>query len=125
MTFRIARHTNNLKSIIDFYTQVLGLTILGNFENHDNYDGVFLGENGLDWHLEFTTSTEKAQHKFDEDDLLVFYPNSQDEYDFIIQQIEQNNIPKIKTKNPYWNKNGVIIKDPDGYNVVISDLKIN
>lgn len=123
MTFRIARHTNNLNSITDFYTQVLGLTVLGNFENHDNYDGVFIGKEGLSWHLEFTTSTEKAQHKFDEDDLLVFYSNSQQEYDCIITHIEHNNIPKIKTKNPYWNKNGVMIKDPDGYNVVISDLK--
>lgn len=125
MTFRIARHTNDLKPIIEFYTQILDLTVLGNFENHDNYDGVFLGKENLDWHLEFTTSSEKAKHSFDEDDMLVFYPNSETEYDFIIRQIEQNNTPKIKAKNPYWNKNGILIKDPDGYNIVISDLKVS
>lgn len=123
MTFRIARHTNNLKLITDFYTQILGLTVLGNFENHDNYDGVFLGKEGLGWHLEFTSSTEKAKHQFDEDDMLVFYPNSQQEYDEIIANIKQHNIATLTAKNPYWNKNGILIKDPDGYNVVISDLK--
>lgn len=123
MTFRIAQHTNNLKPIIEFYTQILGLTVLGNFENHDNYDGVFLGKESLDWHLEFTTSTEQVQYQFDEDDILVFYPSSQQEYDTIINNIKQNNIAILTAKNPYWNKNGVLIKDPDGYNVVISNLK--
>ena len=125
MTLRIARHTNNLIPIIEFYTQILGLTVLGNFENHDNYNGVFLGKEGLDWHLEFTTSTEQAQHQFDEDDMLVFYPKSLHEYDSTINNIKQNNITILKAKNPYWNKNGVMVKDPDGYNVVISNLKVH
>lgn len=125
MTFRIARHCNNLKSIIEFYTQVIGLKVLGNFENHDNYDGVFLGKVGLDWHLEFTTSLEQAKHQFDEDDMLVFYPSLQQEYDTIINNIKQNKITILKAKNPYWNKNGVLIKDPVGYNVVISNIRIS
>ncbi|MDF1673199.1 MAG: VOC family protein [Vicingaceae bacterium] len=125
MEFRIARHTNNLNPIIDFYTHVLGLTILGNFDNHDNYDGVFLGKEGLDWHLEFTSSDEQAQHQFDEDDILVLYPKSQQEYDAIKTNIKQNNITILKGKNPYWNKYGLMVKDPDGYNVVISNLKIS
>lgn len=124
MTFRIARHTTHLKPITDFYTQILGLTILGNFENHDNYNGVFLGKEGLDWHIEFTASTEKAQSKSDEDDILIFYPNTQQEYDEIIFNIKQHNIAIHTAKNPYWNKNGVLIKDPDGYNVVISNIRI-
>lgn len=125
MTFRIARHCNNLKSIIEFYTQVIGLKVLGSFENHDNYDGVFLGKVGLDWHLEFTTSLEQSKHQFDEDDILVFYPSSQQEYETIINNIKQNNISILKAKNPYWNKNGILIQDPEGYNVVISNLKIS
>jgi catechol-2,3-dioxygenase len=36
MNFRYARHTNNLKSIVDFYTKIIGLEILGNFKNHAN-----------------------------------------------------------------------------------------
>lgn len=42
MIFRVARHTNNITAIQDFYTQVLGLKLLGSFEQHDGYDGIFL-----------------------------------------------------------------------------------
>ena len=52
MKFRVARHTNNLKAITTFYTGVLGLKIFGSFEDHNTYNGVFLGLQGLDWHLE-------------------------------------------------------------------------
>ncbi|WP_409558146.1 hypothetical protein [Chishuiella sp.] len=31
----------------------------------------------------------------------------------------------MNSKNPYWNLNGVTIKDPDGLNVIISPLKIS
>jgi hypothetical protein len=49
MTFRFARHTNNLEQLKSFYIYILGLELLGGFENHNGYDGVFIGkqeENG-------------------------------------------------------------------------------
>jgi catechol-2,3-dioxygenase len=48
MKFRYARHTNDLKSIVDFYTKIIGLKKLGSFENHSNYNGVFIGLPNLD-----------------------------------------------------------------------------
>ncbi|WP_245856786.1 hypothetical protein [Lutibacter flavus] len=74
--FGIARHTDNLKLIISFYKNILNFEILGSFENHEKYDGVFLGIKGMSWHLEFTKSNERADHKFDDDDILVFYPKT-------------------------------------------------
>ena len=59
MEFRSARHTDNLKLIEEFYTQIIGLNVLFSFENHNDYSGVFI-QPGLDWHLEFTTSKNKA-----------------------------------------------------------------
>ena len=79
MKFRYARHTNNLKSISEFYRKVIGLEKLGGFENHSNYSGVFFGVPNLDWHLEFTESDIKTNRISDEDDLLVFYVNSDEE----------------------------------------------
>jgi len=124
MEFRCARHTDNLKLIEEFYTRIIGLEVLFSFENHNNYSGIFLGKQGHDWHLEFTTSDNKAEHKFDIEDILVFYPAEKDEHDKIIEQIELNDIEKIKPGNPYWNDNGIMIQDPDGYGVIVSNLKI-
>ena len=124
MQFRVARHTNKIEEISEFYTKIIGLEILGNFKNHSNYDGIFIGKPHKDWHLEFTTTHEEVNHQFDEDDCLVFYPESQYEYDAIIERLEINQIEIIISKNPYWNTNGISIKDPDGFVVIISSLKI-
>jgi hypothetical protein len=124
MRFRQARHTNILKPIIDFYTQIIGLKVLAKFESHEGYDGVFIGledafasENS--WHLEFTVSWEQPMHRPDEDDLLVFYPNTTEEYDTILKKLEFANIKRYRPKNNYWQRNGVSVLDPDGYGVVI------
>lgn len=46
------------------------------------------------------------------------------EFDSIIDKIQFFEIEFIKAKNPYWNENGKMILDPDGYRIVISNLKI-
>lgn len=124
MKFRVARHTNNLSKIIDFYHGVIGLSILASFEDHDNYSGVFLGLVGEKWHLEFTQSDEITNHIPDEDDILVFYQDSYDAYQNLVEKVKANNIESINSKNPYWNKNGTCFKDPDGFNIIISYQEI-
>ncbi|MGA9638162.1 VOC family protein [Flavobacterium sp.] len=124
MKLRIARHTNDLEKIRVFYTTILNLKVLGSFEKHDSYDGLFLGNSNFDWHLEFTKTNEIISFNFNEDDLLVFYPKSNVEYENIIKNITKSNITYLTSKNPYWNENGKMIEDPDGYKIVISNLKI-
>lgn len=122
MTFRFARHTNNLVQIKSFYIDILGLELLGGFKNHNGYDGVFIGKPNENWHLEFTKSDEIVTFNFGEEDILVFYPNTKLEFELIHDRIESNSIKFIDSKNPYWNENGKMILDPDGYRVVISHL---
>jgi catechol 2,3-dioxygenase-like lactoylglutathione lyase family enzyme len=124
MTFRFARHTNDLEQIKSFYIDILGFELLGGFENHNGYDGAFIGKSNENWHLEFTKSDEIVFFDFNEDDILVLYPNSKMEFDFIMNKIQSKKIELIKAKNPYWNENGKMILDPDGYRIIISDLKI-
>jgi len=124
MNLRVARHTNDLEKIKFFYIDVLGFQLLGSFENHADYDGIFIGKPNLDWHFEFTKSTEKANHSFNEDDLLVLYPETDTEYKKLLHNILKISLPIIASKNPYWNENGKMILDPDGFRIVISDLKI-
>lgn len=124
MTLRFARHTNNLEALKSFYCNVLGLEILGGFENHNGYDGVFIGKPNENWHLEFNKSDEKVDFNFGEEDILVFYPNTKFEYENLVERITTNSIPFIQVKNPYWNENGLLFLDPDGYKIAISHLKI-
>lgn len=123
MKFRFARHTNDLDKIKSFYINVLGFQLLGEFINHDNYDGIFIGKPNLDWHLEFTKSNEIVKFEFGNEDYLVFYPNDIQEYNSIMDKIDKNKLELLDSKNPYWNKNGTIILDPDGFGIIISNLK--
>ncbi len=120
MTFRYARHTDDLIKIEQFYTEIVGLEKLGHFENHNNYNGIFLGQKNSNWHLEFTSSSEHPKSKFDEDDILVFYVNSEIELTRIKQTIENKCITLEVSKNPYWNANGIMVSDPDNFKVVFS-----
>lgn len=123
MNLRIARHTDSLKEVISFYTNIIGMQILGKFEDHNGYDGVFLGYPNADWHLEFTSNNKAPQHSTDDDDLLVIYPDTLDEYMEILERFEKAGIPRKKATNPYWNDNGALFLDPDGFGVIISPQK--
>lgn len=123
MQFRVARHTSDFHPILRFYIDFLGLELIGEFKNHNHYDGIFIGKPDLNWHLEFTKSSDPAVHTSDEDDLLVFYPGTLNEYNAILSRFLENNISPITPKNPYWIQNGTTVTDPDGFNVVISPLK--
>lgn len=123
MFLRVARHTNNLENIENFYVNILGFERLGGFKNHNNYDGIFIGKSGLDWHFEFTQSEAKANHIFDEDDVIVLYPKTILDYNELINRLLRNNILTITAINPFWNENGKMFQDPDGYRIVVSPLK--
>lgn len=123
MKLRVARHTKALAPLIHFYTEILGLQILGEFKDHSNYDGVFIGLPDLDWHLEFTSSNEAPNHQPDHDDLLVFYVENNKKMQAILNRFEQNQLLPVTPQNPYWKTNGFTFEDPDGYRVVIAVIK--
>jgi catechol 2,3-dioxygenase-like lactoylglutathione lyase family enzyme len=123
MKFRITRHTANLNRIIDFYGRILGLKVLGEFRDYYDYKGVFLGKPDASWHLEFTESQTPPQHQPDEDDLLVFYASSLDEFAAIKKRFIINNVKHVKPKNPYWETNGITFEEPDGFRIVISVVR--
>jgi catechol 2,3-dioxygenase-like lactoylglutathione lyase family enzyme len=120
MILRVARHTTDLDRIAAFYTGLLGLQKLGEFQSHDGYDGLFLGKTGSDWHLEFTISSETPDHQPDEDDLLVFYVDSEEVLKELQDQFSNAGYQPETAKNPYWNSRGLTYTDPDGFKIVIS-----
>ncbi|WP_316632646.1 VOC family protein [uncultured Flavobacterium sp.] len=123
MFLRVARHTNDLERIVDFYVNILCFEFLGDFQNHNQHDGVFIGQSGLDWHFEFIKSDEEANLTFDQDDVMVLYPKTIIEYDVLVSNLIHGNISILTSENPFWNENGVLFMDPDGYRIVLSPLK--
>lgn len=123
MKLRIARHTTDINRIIDFYGRVLGLKVLGEFKDHHNYSGVFMGIPGESWHLEFTVSDALPEHSTDDDDLLVFYASSLEEFAVMKTRFVKNRVKRVSPRNPYWEKNGITFEDPDGYRIVISIIR--
>lgn len=124
MQFRYARHTKKLESLVYFYTSVLNFKILGKFENHEGYDGVFLGKKDLNWHIEFTQNQEVPHQVYGEDDALVFYPESQKDFDEILLNLNKFEIPVLEPKNPYWRENGICFEDCDHFKIIVSRQKI-
>lgn len=123
MKLRVARHTTNLDAIRKFYQGILGLEIIGTFESHGSYSGLFLGLKDQSWHLEFTVSDKVPDHKPDEDDLLVFYTDTEAQYHKLVQRFAAEGIEPVNPKNSYWNENATTYQDPDGFRVVISYKK--
>lgn len=119
MRLRVARHTTSLEQMIGFYQDLLGFRQLGSFQDHQQYNGVFLGLPGENWHLEFTVSPEPPQHTPDEDDLLVLYPENKEVFTKMLNKARKAGVPEVKAKNPYWNEHGITLVDPDGFRVVL------
>jgi hypothetical protein len=118
--FRYARHTRDLKKMEVFYTTIVGLQVLGGFQNHGMYDGLFLGVPNENWHLEFTVSDQIPVKGFDADDCLVFYLHSEIEMNILKKQLHKHTVQMEIPRNPYWKKNGLMISDPDGFNIVFA-----
>src|SRR6201986_2177983 len=71
---RIARPTDRLEQVGNFYRDGLGLPELSRFANHDEYDGLMLGLPGRSYHLEFTHHREGSPCPAPSlDNLLVLY----------------------------------------------------
>ncbi|EGS17200.1 uncharacterized protein CTHT_0065160 [Thermochaetoides thermophila DSM 1495] len=120
---RIARPTNNILSLIPFYVDGLGFTILGSFTNHSGFDGLILGNSNTAYEIEFTT-----QHGHDagraptQDNLLVFYLPHEEEYKAAVERMKKCGFEPVESPNPYWNRNGTSFEDPDGYRVVLANM---
>lgn len=120
--FRIARPTDQLEKVIEFYRDGLGLEVVGSFEKHDGYDGVMLGLPDLSYHLEFTQHENGSPCPAPtEDNLLVFYIPDKEARDEIAGRLQAMGYPEAEPENPYWKKDGVTIADPDGWRIVLQN----
>jgi hypothetical protein len=121
-TLRVARPTDHLDEVVRFYTDGVGLTQLGSFEDHEGFDGVMLGVPGAQYHLEFTRQRGRfAGRAPTEDQLLVFYLPDEADWRAAVDRMEAAGYESVPSVNPYWDRAGRTFEDPDGYRVVFQN----
>jgi catechol 2,3-dioxygenase-like lactoylglutathione lyase family enzyme len=113
---RVARQTGRLAAVVAFYRDTLGLPEIDRFTGHDGYDGVMLDLPGTAAHLEFTATPHTAPPEPHVDSLLVLYLGDRSTVDRVLARTGINPVPSA---NPYWDRVGVTITDPDGFRVVL------
>lgn len=119
---RVARPTDDLESVVRFYRDGLGFTVLYEFQDHDGFDGVMLGHAGAAYHLEFTHKQGHTAGKAPTDDnLLVFYLPDADEWRCAIDRLIAHGYQPVPAFNPYWDRLGRTFSDPDGYRIVLQN----
>ena len=123
---RIARPTDNIFALRNFYINGLGFTILYEFSGpgHAGFDGLILGLEtpGANYHLEFTTKQGHSAGKAPtEDNLLVFYLSDEGVWKEAVERMEKAGCKGVKAFNEYWDRVGRTFEDEDGYRVVLQN----
>ena len=117
---RVARPTDNLDALIAFYTEALGFEKLGEFRDHEGFDGVMLGHPELAYHFEFTHAQgHDAGRAPTHENLLVFYFADDSSWQEAVNRIEGFGASAVTSFNPYWDRSGRTYEDPDGYRIVL------
>ncbi len=119
---RIARPTNQLDDVAEFYCSLFGFRELGRFADHDGFDGIMLGHPNAGYHLEFTRAAGHDAGKApSKDNLLVFYLPDIEDWNAAVRHVESFGVEPVVSFNPYWDQQGRTYEDPDGYRVVLQN----
>lgn len=117
---RVARPTNSIEALLPFYRDGLGLEVLYQFEDHNGFDGVMLGQRGCPYHFEFTHHRgHTVAGAPSQDNLLVLYLPDSSEWQHAVARMQQEGFAPVSSYNPYWDQHGVTFEDADGYRVVL------
>lgn len=117
---RVARPTNDIAALLPFYRDGLGFTVIGQFEDHQGFDGLMLGHPRAPYHLEFTQERgQSAGGAPSAEHLLVLYLPDLAQWEAAVQRMRAAGFAPVPAHNPYWDQHGRTFADPDGYRVVL------
>lgn len=121
---RVARPTNNIDTLLDLYGNGLKLQKVGEFGDHQGFDGIILGHAGCGYHLEFTKNDgHDAGRAPTRENLLIFYLPFKSDYDDTVANMEKVVGPAVQSLNPYWDDCGKTFEDPDSYRIVLAHME--
>jgi catechol 2,3-dioxygenase-like lactoylglutathione lyase family enzyme len=117
---RIARPTDKLDAVLDFYCDDLGLPELYRTTAH-GYQVVMVGLPGDKYHLEFTSHDDGSPGRAPTDEnLLVFYFTTADQMFDVVARLGESGHEPVELDNPWWQENGAIaFADPDNWRIVL------
>ena len=119
---RIARPSDDLAALVPFYRDGLGPDVVASFTDHEGFDGIMFGREGLLYHLEFTKAeAHRAGRAPTQENLLVFYIPDRSSWDAAVLRMQLAGFEPVKAFNPYWDKSGKTFEDPDGYRIVLQN----
>ena len=117
---RIVRPVTDLARAMEMYTRGLGLSRLGNFRDHEGFDGEMMGSVGAGFHFELVVSRHHpVQPSPTNEDLIVLYLPDTIEWTRRCQEMIDAGFKEVESFNPYWAERGRTFQDSDGYRVVI------
>jgi len=122
---RTARPTTDLPRIRQFYERVVGLPLLGEFADHDGFDGVIFGVPDDRAQLELVASPHGEHPSPTGEDALVLYAADDEAAAALTTRLRQAGIAEVTpatdpTVNPYWPNHGATcFIDPDGYRLIL------
>jgi len=119
---RVARPVTDIARSKAMYCTGLGLKVIASFQDHEGFDGIMLGADGLEYHFEFThCKTHPVQPRSTPEDLLVFYVPDASEWNATCDRMLQAGFAPVRSFNPYWDSKGRTFQDFDGYRVVVQN----
>ncbi|WP_406293872.1 VOC family protein [Embleya sp. NBC_00888] len=119
---RIARPSRDLAAAERFYVEGLGLEVLWRTTERvsGEWDLVMVGLPGGGWHFELTIDPENPLPPTPTaEDLFVLYLGEPID-PALIDRLVAAGGTRTAAHNPYWDKYGVTVVDPDGYHLVLS-----
>jgi catechol 2,3-dioxygenase-like lactoylglutathione lyase family enzyme len=119
---RLARPSRDLGKAEQFWVEGLGLEVLYRKgpEGEGEHALLMVGWPGAPWHLELVGDPAgETPGAPTEEDLLVLYLGGPVDDD-IVRRLEQAGGRRVRSRNPYWDRWGITVEDPDGYRLVLS-----
>ena len=117
---RIARPSSNYREVVAFYAVTLGLPVLAEWEDHEDYDGTVFGLPDASRQLEILRVADLTPAPTSEDQ-LVFYLGSAERVDAMVTRLTAAGHVSQLSPNSYWQETGAsCFVDPDGYWLVLS-----
>jgi catechol 2,3-dioxygenase-like lactoylglutathione lyase family enzyme len=119
---RIARPSRDLDQAGRFWIDGLGLEVLyrAGTDAEGGHALLMLGWPEAAWHLELVEdpNAESPASSTDEDLLVLYVGGPIDEE--AVNQLVRAGGQQVAARNPYWDRWGVTVLDPDGYRLVLT-----